>query len=79
MKYTGHIEKGAIVLDHPPQYPDGAEVEVEVTMVASPPPRTSKELTSLYERWHSFIGIAEGLPEDLATNHDFYAHGGTRR
>ena len=32
-------------------------------------------LVTLYERWQSFIGIAEGLPEDFAENHDHYAHG----
>lgn len=78
MTYQGHIENGTIILDNAPQYPNGTEVVVALTVVATPPSRVEKEIGSLYERWQSFIGIAVGLPEDFAANHDYYAHGRPR-
>ena len=79
MTYHGHIENGTIILDQAPHYPNGTEVEVAVTVVGPAQPHVENKLNRLYERWHSFIGIAEGLPEDFAENHDYYAHGGTMR
>lgn len=75
MTYQGHIENGMILLDNAPEYPDGTEVVVALTVVATPPSCREKELGTLYDRWQSFIGIAEGLPDDFAANHDHYAHG----
>jgi hypothetical protein len=75
MTYQGHIEKGTIILDKGPQYPDGTAVVVALTVVSPPTSPEEKEMGTLYDRWQSFIGIAEGLPEDLAANHDYYAHG----
>ena len=79
MTYQGHIENGAIVLEKAPLYPNGTTVVVEVVSVKAPSLSEEKELGTLYDRWQSFIGIAEGLPEDFAENHDHYAHGRPRQ
>ena len=34
---------------------------------------------TLYERLKPVIGIAKGLPPDLARNHDHYLYGGPKR
>lgn len=79
MTYQGHIENGTIVLEKAPLYPNGTMVVVELVAVDVPSPSEEKELGTLYERWQSFIGIADGLPEDFAENHDHYAHGRPRQ
>jgi hypothetical protein len=63
-----------VVLDGPTTLPEGTVVEVravEPTSRPAPP--------SLYERYKSFIGAAEGLPEDLADEHDHSVHGTPKR
>ncbi len=78
MTYHGHIENGMIVLDQAPQYPNGTAVVVELTVFDAPSVPAKNVNGSLFDRWQSFIGIAEGLPEDFAANHDYYAHGRPR-
>ncbi len=63
MTYRGRIEHGAVVLDAPAPFPDGTEVEVVIPQV--PPRPVGAGLDSL-------AGTAQGLPEDLAENHDHY-------
>ena len=67
MTYRGHVENGVIVLDDPVVLPEGTGVRVEL---AEPEQRPT-----LAERLKDVIGIAKGLPPDLAENHDHYAHG----
>ena len=52
--------------------PDGMEVEVRLV-------EGETQIPTLYERYKDFIGIAEGLPADLAENHDYYIHGAAKR
>ena len=74
MAYRGHIENGAVMLDEPADIPEGAEVSVE--MVARPGAKPEEDVpVSDYDRLGSLIGKAEGLPSDLAENHDHYLHG----
>lgn len=73
MTYRGRIENGVIVLDPPADLPEGVTVEVRVVEEAVEPP--DDEVPSLYEQLKDIIGIAEGLPSDLARNHDHYLHG----
>ena len=70
MTMRGHIKNGTVVLDEPVKLPDGMGVEVEVRPMPEP-----TEAPTLYERLRDVIGIAEGLPEDMAENHDHYIHG----
>jgi len=68
MTYRGRVKNGVIVLNEPNGLPEGAEVEVLPLPAAQDGP-------TLLERMKDIIGIAEGLPTDLAENHDHYIHG----
>jgi hypothetical protein len=67
MRYSGQVKNGVVVFDGEPPLPDGARVTVE--------PLESKAGRTLAERLKPVIGIAKGLPADLAENHDHYLHG----
>jgi hypothetical protein len=69
---TGKVVNGTIVLDEPGKLADGTEVRVR------PVAKTSKAESndaSLSKMLLSFAGTIEGLPEDLALNHDHYLYG----
>lgn len=78
MTYHGRVENGAVVLDDPAELPEGAEVEVVLLDNAE---TTSEDdsIPTLYEQLKPVVGIAKGLPPDLAENHDHYLHGRPRR
>ena len=59
--------------------PEGAAVEVELHEAKPAAEPEVTEIPTLYERYKDIIGIAEGLPEDFAMNHDHYIHGTPRR
>lgn len=40
---------------------------------------TIAQLPTLYDRMKSVVGIAKGLPDDFALNHDHYLHGQPKR
>ena len=67
MSFQGRVEHGVVVFDTPLALPDGTPVRVEP--IAELPPKT------LAERYKSVIGIAVGLPEEMAKQHDHYLHG----
>jgi hypothetical protein len=72
MVYKGKVKGGVVVvMDNTIDLPDGLEVEILV-------PNSKEAGPTLYERLESVIGIAEGLPPDLAQNHDHYIHGRRR-
>jgi hypothetical protein len=73
MIYRGHVENGVVVLHDGVRLPDGAEVKVELLDVSTSAGET--EMPTLYERLKSVVGVASGLPEDLAAQHDHYIHG----
>ena len=68
---TGTVKGGVVVLDDPMQFPEGTKVEV-MEKVRSGPNSLAKALLSI-------AGTCEGLPEDLAENHDHYLHGLPKR
>jgi len=68
MVYHGHVRNGVVVLDETTGLPEGAEVQVAVL---SP----NAEESTLGARLMKFSGRLEGLPTDLARNHDHYLHG----
>lgn len=72
MTYHGHVRNGVIVLDRPVELPEGAEVTVQ-------PVSEDRSVPTLNERLKDVIGIAEGLPADMAENHDHYIHGAPKR
>jgi predicted DNA-binding antitoxin AbrB/MazE fold protein len=77
MVYRGHVENGVIRLQDAPDLPEGVEVEVRVLGEESS--EKAEEIPSLYERLKDVVGKAEGLPPDLAENHDHYLHGQAKR
>ena len=73
MTYRGRVKNGVIVLDDSAALPDGTEVQIE------PVNGGDEEGPTLAERLQNVIGIAEGLPPDMAGNHDHYIHGAPRK
>ncbi len=78
MTVEGHIENGQIVLNGPLLLPNGVKVTVSV-QADSGQAVGEEPLPSLYERLKSVAGKAQGLPSDLAINHDHYLHGQPKR
>ena len=79
MTLLGHIQNGMIVLDEATTLPDGMKVRVAIVPVSSDATATSDSPKTLYERYQSIIGAAEGLPADFAEQHDHYIHGTPKR
>lgn len=77
MVYRGHIRNGMVVFDESVSVPEGTEVDVSVR--AASVEETADEPPTLYERYKSFIGIADGLPSDMAEQHDHYLYGTPKR
>ena len=68
MTYRGRVKNGVIVLDDSASLPDGTEVDVSPAVDDSTEPTWG-------EVFKDIIGKAEGLPPDMARNHDHYIHG----
>ena len=72
MTYRGHIKNGQILLDDPVNLPDGAEVHVEVVENVELKP-------TIWDKLLKLAGTVEGLPPDIAQNHDHYLYGTPKR
>lgn len=68
MTYHGRIENGKVVLDEPVELPEGAEVNIALLDEA-------QNLVELRQGLLRFAGVAQGMPPDMARNHDHYHHG----
>ena len=68
MTYTGQVKKGVVVFDGPARPPEGAQVRIEEVAGAESGPTWGEVFKGL-------IGTVEGLPPDMAENHDHYIHG----
>jgi hypothetical protein len=68
---TGKVVNGVIVLDQPGKLEDGTPVRVRP--VEERP--ESEKPESLRDMLLSFAGTVEGLPSDMALNHDHYLYG----
>jgi hypothetical protein len=69
---TGRVVNGTVVLDQPGRLEDGTEVRVRPVAKAESGQGNNG---SLAEMLLSFAGVIEGLPEDMALNHDHYLYG----
>jgi len=69
---TGRVINGIVVLDQPCSLVDGTEVRVR-PVHKLPEPKANE--SSLSELLISFAGTVEGLPRDMALNHDHYLYG----
>ncbi len=65
MEYEGTVKNGVVVLENGDKLPEGTRVKVQPV----------GELPTWGEVFKDVIGKAEGLPSDLARNHDHYLHG----
>jgi hypothetical protein len=72
MSYTGTIENGVVKLPPEAHWPDGTAVRVE--KIAAP--RSRNQLT---QRLREIAAKLDGLPPDLAEQHDHYIHGTPKR
>jgi hypothetical protein len=68
MNIHGTVVNGTIVLEGQVQLPDGTKVEVQVQ-------ESPKPASPLGEMLLRHAGKADGLPEDLAAQHDHYLYG----
>jgi len=76
--YRGKYKNGTVLLPKGVDIPEGAEVEV--TPIGTPPNgRSGNSDASFYERYKEFISVLDGLPSDLAENHDHYLYGIPKR
>lgn len=66
MDYQGIVQNGVIVLDNGCALPEGTRVRLEPL---------EKQPETLGQRLMRFAGIVDGLPSDMAKNHDHYIHG----
>ena len=69
---TGKVVNGIVELDQPGQLADGTVVRVRPVIKIS---KAEEVDASLSKMLLSFAGTIEGLPEDMALNHDHYLYG----
>lgn len=72
MTYRGRVKNGVIVLDEPAALPEGVAVDVS-------PAEPEADGPTWGEVFRDLTGQAEGLPTDMARNHDHYIHGAPKR
>ena len=68
-EHYGKVANGVIILDEPGALPEGTTVRVTPVKVES----------TLGQRLLEFAGTIEGLPSDMARNHDHYIHGTVKK
>lgn len=71
MEYRGYV-KGGVVIFERSKPPEGSSVRVEVVLAQAAEP-------SIWDKLRKYSGTVEGLPSDMARNHDHYIHGGPKR
>jgi len=72
MTYRGRVKNGQIALENPVSLPEGSEVSVEVVQTGGAKP-------AIWDKLLKLAGTAEGLPPDMASNHDHYLYGLPKR
>jgi hypothetical protein len=71
MTFRGHVQSGVVVFDGPEKPPEGAAVEVALLPVDAK--------GSLRDLLLEFAGTIDGLPSDMAAQHDHYIHGRSKQ
>ena len=67
MTLEGTVRNGVVVLEEGQKLPEGIRVKITV--------ESESDETTLAKRLLALAGTVEGLPSDLAENHDHYLHG----
>jgi hypothetical protein len=68
MTCIGKVSNGKVALPEGIHLPEGTEVEMHI-------PESSQATASFANRYKDFMGAADDLPADLASNLDHYLHG----
>lgn len=76
MVYRGKVTKGVVVLPDGCRIPDGTEVVIESVL---PPAGTNGPQADFVQEALEIARSMEGLPPDLARNHDHYRFGSPKR
>lgn len=74
MVYRGQVRNGVVVLDNGAELAEGTQVRVE-PVHHTDPSDPEGGVPTLYEQLEELVGTVEGLPPDMAANHDHYLHG----
>jgi hypothetical protein len=69
MTYRGQVKNGVVVLEGNPPLAEGTHVRVEAVEAVAEATET------LGQKLLRHAGTVEGLPTDMAHNHDHYIHG----
>ncbi len=72
MELTGTVQNGVVVLENAPLLKEGTRVRVTVEP-------TEEDCKSLRDFLREHAGTAQGLPSDMAEQHDHYIHGTPKR
>jgi hypothetical protein len=72
--YRGRIQAGAILLDEPPELPEGARVRCVLT-VESPDEQAQDLKRPCHAGLLKFAGIVKDSPPDAARDLDHYLYG----
>jgi hypothetical protein len=79
MTFRGRVHNGVVVFETSPPFADRTVVEV----APASQPNDSGSRASAEPSWAEVlidvIGKAEGLPSDMARNHNHYIHGSPKR
>jgi hypothetical protein len=78
MTCIGKVSKGVVKLPPGVDLPDGTAVELVLPESAKASASSSEEAFVLRETATAFPTVSD-LPDDLATNHDYYLHGGSKQ
>lgn len=76
------VKSGVIVLRNKSFFPEGLAVDVsplDKGRASSLPKGSGRAADQLWEALLELAGTVEGLPRDLARNHDHYLHGAVKR
>lgn len=75
MEYEGTVTNGELVLDGGATLPEGTRVRGVVTEEPDP----TSAASPLGRVLLMYAGKAQGLPTDMAAQHDYYLHGTPKR
>ncbi|HVX84820.1 MAG TPA: hypothetical protein VH253_08395 [Phycisphaerae bacterium] len=75
MTYRGRVENGVVVLEPGVRLREGSDVRVELMPQSEGAAREPVDAQSWGEVFKDLIGAVDGLPQDMADNHNHYIHG----
>src|SRR2546423_625934 len=75
MTYRGEVKNGVVVIEGNPPLPEGAQVQVELVVADELSDAEMEQMPTWDEVFQDITGKAQGLPSDMARNHNHYIHG----